>query len=141
MAVTSKDIRVSRTQSRAAMPALRGLTPVTYIITFVLAALAIYLLVGRVVEWGQVKLDDLRYGRPRTAHVEGIMGGPEGQLTRFVAINMNRQVLVLAIPANDPSKVQTIVGPYLFGVNEDLTPVKIELQDLGHDGYNDVMIN
>src|SRR3954470_4663769 len=36
----------------------------------VLCALAVYVAVSSVLEWAQVKMDDLQYGRPRTAQVD-----------------------------------------------------------------------
>lgn len=140
MAVTSKQINGGET--RAAR--LRGAGLGAYLITFLLAAAAIYLLVGAVVDWGRVRIDDLRYGRPRTTHLEGYVGhGAEGPAspTRFVGLNIDRQVVVLELPGGDATQVRSLPGPYLFGADEHLTPVLLSLGDIDGDGQEDLIVN
>lgn len=143
MAVTDKDISAERTQQRAlGLP--RGMTAAAYAVTALLALLAIYVLIGALIDWGQVRLDDLRYGRPRTMHLSGTVGHGEdltGQPSRFIAMNLDRQVVVLELPGGDASQVRSLPGPYLFGAGEDLTPVLIGLRDVDADGYNDLIID
>lgn len=143
MAVTSKDLGNRTIRERLHTMLLRPFNPLAYFVTFILAALAIYLLVGAVVDWGRIKLDDVRYGRPRTMHLSGITGiGEEsGQPSHFIAMNLNRQVVVLILPGGDSSRVQHLPGPYLFGAGEDLTPVQLELRDVDNNGYNDLLIS
>lgn len=114
-----------------------------YIVTFILAALAIHQLVSFVMTWGQIRLDDLRYGRPRTMHVEGIVGHDDSQNrpSHFIAMNLNRQVVVLELPGGDMSKVRSFPGPYLFGDNEELTPVTLALHDIDRDNQTDLLIH
>jgi hypothetical protein len=142
MAVTSRDIR---SESRGRAPALpRSVGALAYILTALLAAAAIYVLVGSIVSWGQVRIDDVRYGRPRTTHIEGYVGhGGEvaGRPTKFVGLNLDRQVVVIEIPAGDVSQLRTIMGPYLFGAREDLTPVLLYLHDMDRDGLTDLVVN
>lgn len=142
MAVSSKEIGGKGAGRIAAFP--RGAGSVAYGITFVLAALAIYVLVGAVVDWGRIRLDDLRYGRPRTTHLEGYVGHAgeiEGRPTRFIGLNIDRQVIVLELPGGDSTQVRSIPGPYLFGANEDLTPVLLSLRDMDGDGLEELIIN
>lgn len=142
MAVTSQDIRSEGRGRSAAMP--RSIGAFAYLVTGVLAAAAIYVLVSTFVGWAEVRIDDFRYGRPRTTHVEGYVGhGAEvgGRPTRLVGLNLDRQVVVLEIPAGDVSQIRTIMGPYLFGAREDLTPVLLYLQDMDRDGLADLLVN
>jgi len=37
--------------------------------------------------------------------------------------------------------VRSLPGPYLFGADEDLTPVHLALDDVDGDGANDLLIN
>ncbi|HEY1017095.1 MAG TPA: hypothetical protein VGE07_30555, partial [Herpetosiphonaceae bacterium] len=92
--------------------------------------------------WVGTKLDDLRYGRPRTTHLSGAVGHEQGggPTTEFVAMNMNRRVVILEFPGGDAKKVRTIEGPYLFGAGEHLTPVTLELRDINHDGLPDLLV-
>src|SRR5688500_9317539 len=100
MAVTSREIHKQRESRPHAL--IRMFGPFAYLVTFLLASLAIYVLVGAAVEWGQVRLDDLRYGRPRTTQLAGLVGRPgEGpaRQTVFIGMNIERQVVVLELPA------------------------------------------
>ncbi len=92
---------------------------------------------------GRIWVDDLRYGRPRTMQISGAVGHNEanGEPTHFVAMNLNRRVVVIEMPGGDATKAQVLQGPYLFGADEDLTPVRLRLSDVNHDGKNDLVIN
>ena len=107
-----------------------------------LAALALYVAVSAAVEWTQVKLDDLQYGRPRTTQLDAFVGHAEadGVPTHFIAMNLNRRVTVIELPGGDGGKSTTIVGPYLFGASEDLTPVQASAQDVNGDGKPDLVV-
>jgi hypothetical protein len=140
MAVTSKEINGGGTRASR----LSGVGMTAYLVTFLLAAGAIYVLVGAVVSWGQVRLDDLRYGRPRTTHLEGLVGhGAESPAspTRFIGLNIDRQVVVLELPGGDTTQVRSLPGPYLFGADEHLTPVLLSLHDMDGDGQADLIVN
>jgi hypothetical protein len=88
-------------------------------------------------------VDDLRYGRPRTTQINGFVGHDEaaGQPTHLMAINLNRQVVVVELPGGDPAKARSIAGPYLFGADEDLTPVVLSLYDADRDGQVDLLLD
>jgi hypothetical protein len=107
-----------------------------------LAALSFYVLLSMAIEWTQVKLDDFQYGRPRTMQMDAYVGHSEaeGVPSHFVAMNLNRRVTILHMPGGDSTKVNTIVGPYLFGEGEDLTPVTMGAQDLNGDKLADLVV-
>jgi hypothetical protein len=63
-----------------------------------------------------------------------------GQPTHFVAMNLNRRVVVIELPGGDSTKAQTLQGPYLFGANEHLTPVTLRVEDLNNDRKKDLVI-
>lgn len=108
-----------------------------------IAALALYVAVSAAVEWTQVKVDDLQYGRPRTTQLDAYVGHNEaaGVPTHFVAMNLNRRVTVLELPGGDSAKATAIVGPYLFGEGEDLTPVQEAAEDVNGDGKPDLVLS
>lgn len=107
------------------------------------AALATYVLLSAAIEWAQVKMDDLQYGRPRTVQMDAYVGQneAEGVPSHFIGMNLNRRVTIIEMQGGDPSKVNTIIGPYLFGEGEDLTPVQLASQDLNGDGKSDLIVS
>ncbi|MFO7168219.1 MAG: hypothetical protein DIU80_009370 [Chloroflexota bacterium] len=148
MAVRSQEMRNPvRTQSSPARPfvAVPALNfhSIAYLITGLLALLAIYAIMGNVVSWGREQYDTLRYGTPRTFHTDAVVGHEDGSGTpsHFVAMNLNRQVVIYQIPGGDVSKTRVITGPYLFGAGEDKTPVLLEFQDVNGDQLQDMIVN
>src|SRR5262249_59387236 len=80
----------------------------TYLLLLVLG----YLLLTPVFTWGQRRLDDMRYGFPRTTQVGGLVGHDEvgGDPTHLIALNLHGQVSILELPGGDPAKTRAIVG-------------------------------
>ena len=143
MAVTSKNLH-SAQRVRASSPVMpRRLNAVAYAVTLVLAVLAVYAVVSLAMGKLHVVVDDLRYGRPRTTQLNGFVGHDEtsGQPTHLMAINLNRQVIIVELPGGDPAKARSIAGPYLFGADEDLTPVVLSLHDADRDGQVDLLLD
>jgi hypothetical protein len=140
MAVTSRDLRNER---RPAISLPRGnVGSIAYIVTGLLALLAAYVLLSSVIGWGRTMIDDVRYGRPRTFHLSANVGRPEeaNAPTHLIAMNLDRQVVILEIPGGDSTKTRTLPGPYLFGAGEDLTPVTMRLADVNGDGAPDLIV-
>lgn len=108
-----------------------------------IAAIALYAVISMAVEWAQIKLDDLQYGRPRTYQMDAYVGQneAEGAPSHFIAMNLNRRITILQMPGGDSAKVSTIIGPYLFGQGEDLTPVQMSAQDVNGDGRPDLVVS
>jgi hypothetical protein len=143
MAVTSKNIR-SAQRDRQDTSALRERMHVgVYGITLLLAVVALYAVIGLFVGRLSVFVDDVRYGRPRTFQLEAYVQHNEtpGRPTHLMALNLNRQVVIIELPGGDAAKARTINGPYLFGANEDLTPVKLSLRDMDRDGQPDLLVD
>lgn len=139
--LSSSDMRAiaaARRQPRLRMPrrALRALT--------LLLALLALLAVGSV---GAARLgtmrDALRYGYPRTTHLSGFLGHGEarGAPSELLAVNLNRQVVVIEFPGGDTTHPAVLTGPYLFGAQSDLTPVQMQLRDMDGDGAQDLVLD
>lgn len=144
MAVTSRQLRsVSRTRSYQPTTMPNHLHVAAYGVTLLFAALALYAVMGMVMSKVQVLIDDIRYGRPRTTQLTEFVGHGEttGLPTHLMAINLNRQVVVVELPGGDPSQVRTLPGPYLFGADEHLTPVFLSLKDIDGDGSADLLLD
>ncbi len=56
-------------------------------------------------------------------------------------MNLNRRIVVFEIPGGDVSKTRTLTGPYLFGANEDLTPVGLKLAYVNADQNADLVVS
>jgi hypothetical protein len=114
-----------------------------YVITTLLVLTAFALIASSLLTWSRIKLDDLRYGRPRTTSLNGFVNHNEtgGVPSQFVAMNVNRRVVVFEIPGGDPAQIRTLTGPYLFGANEDLTPVRLRLALVNDDKESDLVVS
>jgi hypothetical protein len=87
--------------------------------------------------WGTARYDDLRYGNPRTYQTDAVVGhGGDSPVhkSHFMAINLNRQAIVVEFPAGNPSGAQSYVVPYyILGQDGNLTPITLEFRDVaGH---------
>jgi hypothetical protein len=143
MAVTTRALRVSQGVPTQRRRWLTGFRPAVYGGTLLLVGVAIYLLVGFILEHAQTLIDDVRYGRPRTMQVVGYVGHNEvpGRPSHFIAMNIDRQTLFIELPGGDATQARSFQGPYLFGANEDLTPVMLTIEDANGDGANDVLLH
>lgn len=149
MAVTSRDLHNTGTLRRQVSQPIpvarsyRTASRMPYMLTLLLCLFALLIMANSVVSWGQTKLDDLRYGRPRTMQLSGFVGHNEsaGIPTQFVAMNLNRRVVVFEIPGGDVAQTRTLTGPYLFGANENLTPVRVRLDDVNTDKAPDLIVS
>jgi hypothetical protein len=143
MAVIHKSPRRAQAAQPRAGALLHRVQVLTYGVTLILAAIAIYVVISLLLGKASVLIDDLRYGRPRTTQLNAFVGHDEaaGQPTHIIAINLNRQVMVIELPGGDASKARTLSGPYLFGADEDLTPLRLHLQDMDSDGQPDLLLD
>ena len=60
--------------------------------------------------------------------------------SHFLALNLNRHILVIELPADDPSKARIYSGPVLLGQGQELTPVTLSFQDVNGDGKPDLLV-
>lgn len=143
MAVTSKSLRSVQQARRPVVAAGRGFRALAYGVTLLLAAVAVYAVVGALYGYLQTGVDDLRYGRPRTVQLEGYVGHNEapGRPTHLIGLNLNRQITLIELPGGDATQARTYLGPYLVGAREDLTPVSLALSDVDGDGASDLLVS
>ena len=153
MAVTSRDLKSSATRRATRVPSPPAAATIgarranfgtlAYGLSLALIVVLLNLILTPLLAWGRIKLDDLRYGRPRTMQTTAFVGHDEshGQPSHFVAMNLERRVIILEMPGGDASKTRTITGPYLFGAGEDLTPVLLRFEDVNADKRLDMLVN
>ncbi|MBE3559643.1 MAG: hypothetical protein IMW89_10510 [Ktedonobacteraceae bacterium] len=93
--------------------------------------------------WWQVTQDDWHYGRPRTVHVNAVVGHNNDSTTvpsHFISLNYNHRVQVIEFPAGDPSKSRIYLGPDL-GPGQDLAVPRLEFRDVNNDHKPDMIIS
>src|SRR6266702_5796690 len=117
--------------------------PLLYLGVGMIAMLALVVLVFSGWNWLQIKKDDLTYGRPRTFHIDAVVGHNDSVAnpSHFIALNLNRHVQVIEIPGQDSTKERTFQITTLFGDGEDLTPVTLSFRDLTGNGKLDMLIH
>jgi hypothetical protein len=108
-----------------------------------LAMLALWVAGGWLLQWWQVRQDDMSYGRPRTFQTDAVVGHTDSPTnpSHFLALNLNRHVLVIECPGDDCAHAVIYLGPTLFGDGQDLTPVTLTFQDLNGDGKLDMIVH
>ncbi|MFL5700967.1 MAG: hypothetical protein ACJ797_28170 [Ktedonobacteraceae bacterium] len=110
-----------------------------------IAMLVLWELGSFTLAWGLARYDDIRYGNPRTYQTNAVVGhGKDSPLhpTHFIAINLNRQAIVVEFPAGNPSGAQSYVVPYyILGQGGDLTPITLEFRDVTGDSKPDMIIH
>jgi hypothetical protein len=93
--------------------------------------------------WWQTTQDDWHYGRPRTFQTDAVVGHNDSvaNTSHFIAVNLNRHVLIVELPGGNASKARIFNGPILIGPGQDLAPVTLTFQDVNGDGSLDMIIN
>ena len=93
--------------------------------------------------WWQTTQDDWHYGRPRTFQIDAVVGHNDlsSNPSHFIAMNLNRHVLIIELPGGNATKARIFSGPILIGQGQDLAPVTLSFQDVNGDGSLDMIIN
>lgn len=93
--------------------------------------------------WVQTTLNDWHYSRPRTYQTDAVVGHGDSASnpSHFIAVNLNRHVLVIEVPGGDPSKARIYPITTLFGDGQDLTPVTLSFKDVNGKGLLDMEVH
>ncbi len=93
--------------------------------------------------WWQTTQDDWHFGRPRTFQTDAVVGHNDSPSnpSHFIAVNLNRHVLIIELPGGDSTKARIYSGPILIGPGQDLAPVTLSFQDVNGDGSRDMIVN
>ena len=133
---------ITKPQAAAAKKKVHWLLPVGI---GMIAMLVLWEVGSLVLAWGLARYDDLRYGNPRTYQVDAVVGhGGDSPLhpSHFIAVNLNRQAIVVEFPAGAQSGASSYVVPYyILGPGGDLTPITLEFRDVTADGKVDMIIH
>lgn len=98
---------------------------------------------GQALIWGNNELNTLRYGYPRTYHIDAYVGIGDSQQhpSHFVAINMRGVVTILDFPAGDPAHAVVLQTATVPGNNPDLAVVTLSFIDINHNGQPDMLVD
>src|SRR5258708_15859397 len=91
--------------------------------------------------WWQNHQDDVTYGTPRTFQTDAVVGHNDSNSnpSHFIALNLRGQIIVIELPGGDASKSRSYYITSEPG-NDANPPVKVTLQDIGHDGKLDMVV-
>jgi len=91
--------------------------------------------------WWQTKMDDLKYGYPRTFQIDQNVGH-YGYVSHFVALNLNGKIEVIETePANpDQQKSTHMYIAANLAVDQNLVPVTLKFEDLTGSGKLDMLV-
>ncbi len=108
-----------------------------------IAMLALWTGFSQVGIWWQIHRDDSTYGRPRTFQIDAVVGHGDSASnpSHFIAINLNRRVVIIELPGGDSAKAKIYSVTTLFGDGQDLTPVTLSFTDVNGDGLLDLEIH
>lgn len=98
---------------------------------------------GALGSWWKTTQDDWHYGRPRTFQIDAVVGHNNDSAanpSHFLALNLNRRIEIIELPAGDPSKARIYSGPTMFGQEQDLLPVTLSFRDVNGDGRPDMLV-
>src|SRR5207237_2644918 len=111
----------------------------------VIRMLVLFTLGSFVMVWGVQCYDDIYYGITRTYQTDAVVvqGGDNPQRPcHLIAVNLNRQAIVVEFPAGSQSGALSYVVPYyILGPGGDLTPITLEFRDVTSDGKPDMIIH
>jgi hypothetical protein len=109
-----------------------------------LAMLVLWVTGSWVLAWGRERYYDIRYGYPRTYQTDAVVGQGDSPThpSHFIAINENREVIIIEFIAGDPSKTVVYAAPvYIAGQDGNLAPVTLEFRDVTGDGKVDMIVH
>jgi hypothetical protein len=138
MAVRSR-VLISRER---AGPRRARAEPLLTLLAYTLALLALITLFQTAITWSQRRLDDWRYGFPRTTSLDAFVGHGEAQAlpTHLRALNLHGQIVVVEFPGGNPSRTVLLPAPRLVGRDAPFVVPKLALRDLNDDGHVDLLL-
>jgi hypothetical protein len=102
-----------------------------------------WLVFSAVGTWWTNKQNDWTYGFPRTYQTDAVVGHGDSPShpSHFIALNLNRQVIVIEIPGGDASKAKIYIGPTLIGDGQELIPVTVSFEQGAKPGKPDMYLH
>jgi hypothetical protein len=109
-----------------------------------IASLVLWMAGSTALAWGRQVYNNLTYGNPPTYQTNAVVGHNDSaqKPSHFMAMNLNRQAVVIEFKAGDPSKAAVYVAPiYITGNGGDQAPVTLEFRDVTGDNQPDMIVH
>ncbi|HLJ34299.1 MAG TPA: hypothetical protein VKU38_11630 [Ktedonobacteraceae bacterium] len=110
-----------------------------------IAMLVVWVLGSSLLAWVSYERDNIVYGTPRTYQTDAVVGHGGDNLqhpSHFIAVNLNRQVIIVEFMAGSPAKsIDYVVPYYILGSGGNLTPVTVSFRDVTGDGKPDMIVD
>jgi hypothetical protein len=121
----------------------RGIHWLLYVGIGMLAMLALWVVGSAALAWGIARYDDIVYGNPRTFQTDAVVGHDDDAQhpSHFIAINLNRHIVIIEFMGGNPAKSISYGGPYLYEAGGDKVPVTLEFRDVTGGGKPDMLIH
>ena len=115
-----------------------------YVGVGMIAALALWVTASTLLAWGTEKYNDLIYGNPRIFQTDYAVGHNHDSLahpSHFIALNLHGQVIIVELPAGDPTKSIDYIGPALIAVGDEKIPITLTFSDVNNDHKVDMIVH
>ncbi len=110
-----------------------------------IAMLGVWVIGSSLLAWGSYEYNNIVYGTPRTYQTDAVVGhgGDSPQHpSHFIAINLNRQAIIIELMAGNPAKsIDYVVPYYILGPGGDLTPITVSFRDVTGNGKLDMIVD
>jgi len=115
-----------------------------YVGVGMIAALALWVTASTLLAWGTEKYNDIIYGNPRIYQTDYVVGHNNDSPTHpshFIALNLHGQVIIVELPAGDPTKSIDYIGPALIAVGDEKIPITLSFSDVNNDHKVDMIVH
>src|SRR5258708_34119231 len=115
-----------------------------YVGVGMIAALALWVTGSSIIAWGINKYNDIVYGYPRyfqTDAAVGHNGDSNAHKSHFIALNLHGRVIIIKLPAGDPTKSIDYIVPDLISSGDEHLPMTLTFREVQNDGKTHVIIH
>ncbi len=130
--------------SPARRPEPKKIHWLVYVGVGMIAALALWVTASTLLAWGSNKYNDIVYGNPRTFQTDAVVGhNNDSNLhpSHFIALNLHGQVIIIELPAGDPTKSIDYIGPSLIAVGDEKIPITLTFGQVNGDKKVDMIVH
>jgi hypothetical protein len=115
-----------------------------YVGVGMIAALALWVAASTFLAWGTEKYNDIIYGNPRIYQTDFVVGhnhDSQAHPSHFIALNLHGQVIIVELPAGDPTKSIDYIGPALIAVGDEKIPITLSFGEVNNDNKVDMIVH